>query len=68
MPILPTPLPSCVRIVLGKGACGTSALAKKTVIVHDVLDVDSASLDAFDETDRTELERVVSVLLPKFGS
>lgn len=31
-----------------------------------VLDVDSASLNSFDETDRRELERVVSILLPKF--
>lgn len=90
--------PACVRISLGKGVCGTSALDKKTVIVPDVnqfpghiacdpdskseivipivmggkcfgvLDVDSASLNAFDETDRRELERVVSILLPKFGS
>ena len=89
--------PACVRISLGKGVCGTSALSMKAVIVPDVnqfpghiacdpdsqseivipivaggktlgvLDVDSASLNSFDETDRRELERVVSILLPKFG-
>lgn len=32
-----------------------------------VLDVDSASLNSFDEIDRKELERVVSILLPKFA-
>lgn len=89
--------PACVRISVGKGVCGTSALSMKTVIVPDVnqfpghiacdpdskseivipivaggktlgvLDVDSASLNSFDETDRRELERVVSILLPKFA-
>ena len=89
--------PACVRISLGKGVCGTSALSMKAVIVPDVnqfpghiacdpdsqseivipivaggktlgvLDVDSALLNSFDETDRRELERVVSILLPKFA-
>ncbi|MEH7074737.1 GAF domain-containing protein [Neobacillus drentensis] len=29
-------LPACVRIPLGKGVCGTSALKKETVLVADV--------------------------------
>ena len=29
-------LPACIRIPLGKGVCGTSALKKETVRVHDV--------------------------------
>jgi GAF domain-containing protein len=28
--------PACVRIALGKGACGTAAARKKTVVVPDV--------------------------------
>lgn len=28
--------PACVRIALGKGVCGTAAVAQKTVIVPDV--------------------------------
>lgn len=29
-------LPACIRIPLGKGVCGTAALKKETIRVHDV--------------------------------
>jgi GAF domain-containing protein len=29
-------LPACIRIPLGKGVCGTAALEKETIRVHDV--------------------------------
>jgi len=30
--------PACVRIAIGKGVCGTAALQRQTIIVHDVHD------------------------------
>ena len=29
-------LPACVRIPIGRGVCGTSALQKQTIVVEDV--------------------------------
>ncbi len=85
--------PACVRIPLGKGACGTAAEQEKTLIVPDVdrfpghiacdtasrseivvpllnwgrvlgvLDIDSPSLNRFDEEDQEGLESVISVFL-----
>jgi L-methionine (R)-S-oxide reductase len=31
-------MPACVRIALGKGVCGTAALHRQTIIVHNVHD------------------------------
>ncbi|HEY7209608.1 MAG TPA: GAF domain-containing protein [Bryobacteraceae bacterium] len=85
--------PACARIPIGKGACGTAAAERKTIIVPDVerfrghiacdpaaqseivvpllnwgrligvLDVDSASLNRFDEEDGEGLESLAAVFL-----
>lgn len=62
-------LPACLRIPLGRGACGTAAQARQTVMVDDVdqfpghIACDSPDLKRFDVADAQGPEKLVQELL-----
>ena len=61
---------ACTRIRKGRGVCGTAWQSRSEIVVplHNasgevtgVLDIDSAELNTFDETDRIYLEQVANL-------
>ena len=62
---------ACYRIKKGRGVCGTAWAERRTLVVpmlvanevKGVLDIDSDCLNAFDETDREALEKIVTLLI-----